>query len=62
MIIPNYCSLQPYVWTPIRRDRSPSTITWHQIKRQQREYGKKNRRKNREIIQKREHQVNIFQL
>jgi hypothetical protein len=37
----NYCSLQPYVWIPIRRNRYPSTITWHQIKRQQQEYGKK---------------------
>ncbi len=57
----NYCSLQPYVWIPIRRNRYPSTITWHQIKRQQQEYGKK---RNREIMceKKKEHQVNIFQL
>ena len=33
--IVNYCSLQPYVWVPIRRTRYPSTITWHEIKRQQ---------------------------
>ncbi len=46
----NYCSLQPYIWIPIRRNPYPSTITWHQIKRQQREHGKK----NREIIQTKE--------
>ncbi len=37
----NYCSLQPYRWIPIRRNRYPSTITWHQIKPQHYEYGKK---------------------
>ncbi len=39
--ISNYCSLQPYIWIPIRRDRYPSTVTWYEIKRQQQEYGKK---------------------
>lgn len=47
----NYCSVQPYVWIPIKRNRYPPTITWHQIKRQQREDGKENNV---------EHQVNIF--
>jgi len=40
--ISNYCTLQPYIWIPIRRDRYPSTVTWYEIKQQQQqEYGKK---------------------
>ncbi|CAF4221327.1 unnamed protein product, partial [Rotaria magnacalcarata] len=34
----SYCALQPYLWIPVRRDKHPPTVTWHQIKRQQLEY------------------------
>ena len=47
-----YCPLQSFLWIPIRRDRHPSTITWHQIKRQRRACGKNNIRISREAIQK----------
>ena len=45
-------SVQSYVWIPIKRNRYPSTITWHQIKRQQqlRNDGKANNVDYGEII------------
>jgi hypothetical protein len=39
----NYCTLQAFLSKSIKRDRYPSTITWQQIKRQQRDYGKNRR-------------------
>jgi hypothetical protein len=41
MSFPNYASLPSFLSKPIRLERYPSTITWKQIKRQRREYGKK---------------------
>jgi len=38
---PDYCSLQSFLSKPIGCYRYPSTITWHQAKRQRQAYGKK---------------------
>lgn len=40
--ISNYCSLQPYRWIPINRERYSSTVTWHEIKHRRQGYGKRN--------------------
>lgn len=37
---PSISLFKSYVWIPIKRNRYPSTITWHQIERQRRNDGK----------------------